>query len=83
MTFSTLLECGHCRNPFQPTNKRQRFCTSNCRAKAAYLPTKLLNREKKEARFKARNRAKSLGFDGRHSGPENKTGGFPLIWKKS
>lgn len=69
MEISTLLECQHqhCKKPFQPTNKRQRFCCAKCRAAAAYLPTKLFN----DKRRLERRRAISMGFDGRYGGPRN------------
>jgi hypothetical protein len=76
MVFSTLFECKHCKQAFEPTNKRQRFCSAKCRAAAHYLPTKQSNAKRKEKRFQDRNRAKSLGFDGRYSGPGNSTGGW-------
>src|SRR5438874_231463 len=73
MNFSTLLECEYCecKQPFQPTNKRQRFCSANCRAAASYLPIKLFNTEVRNAKFAALNRDRAIGFDGRHSGSEN------------
>jgi hypothetical protein len=73
MNFSTLLECefSECKKTFQPTNKRQRFCSTKCRAAAKYLPTKLRNREQKLIRFRERNRARALGFDARYGGPRN------------
>ena len=71
MSFSTLLGCQHCKQPFQPSNKRQRFCSAKCRAAANYLPVKLLNQDRKLARFRIRRGAIALGFDGRSSGPVN------------
>ena len=71
MSFSTLLGCSRCEQLFQPTNKRHRFCSAKCRAAANYLPVKLFNRERKNAKFAALNRDRAIGFDGRQSGPEN------------
>lgn len=73
MDFSTLFECEHCKQSFQPKNKRQKFCSDHCRAAAHYLPTKLSNAKRKLKRFQDRNRAKSIGFDGRYGGTKNST----------
>jgi hypothetical protein len=77
MVISTLF-CGYCHQPFQPTNKRQRFCSARHRAAANYLPTKMDNETKrladlprKNEEFASRNRDRSIGFDGRYGGPEN------------
>lgn len=64
--FCTFLNC---RKPFAPTNKRQRFCSARCRSAARYLPLKLATQRRKNARFRARNRDRALGFDGKYSGP--------------
>jgi len=71
MQISRLLDCQHCKQPFQPTNKRQRFCSAKCCAAANYLPVKLFNQDRKLARFRIRRRAIALGFDGRSGGPVN------------
>jgi hypothetical protein len=67
------LDCQQCKQSFQPTNKRQRFCSGKCRATAYYIPIKQSNAKRKLKRFQDRNRAKSLGFDGRYGGPTNST----------
>ena len=68
-----------CTNQFKlRTNKR--FCGPKCRARFAYLPTKQANEAKRLAdlprknyEFAARNRYRSLSFDGVYSGPENRS----------
>jgi hypothetical protein len=71
MSEISTLFCGHCKTPFQPTNKRQRFCKDTCRAAAHYAPTKATNEAKSRENFRRRRRHKSLGFDGRYGGPVN------------
>ncbi len=65
----TLLACEWCGAAFVPVNKRQRFCGVRCRVASHRDPHNRLAAIKKEAVFKARNRDKSLGFDGRYGGP--------------
>jgi hypothetical protein len=60
-----------CRETFVPANRRQRFCSDRCRAAAHYLPLKRAKQERKNARLRALNRDRSLGFDGRYGGPAN------------
>ena len=60
-----------CGRPFTPTNRRQRFCSARCRSAARHLPMKLEAQERRNARLRARNRDRSLGFDGRYGGPVN------------
>jgi hypothetical protein len=73
MSFSTLLEleCQHCKHPFQPTNKRQRFCSAKCRAAASYLPILQVNQERKKKLYAAGRKYKTLEFDGRSGGSNN------------
>jgi hypothetical protein len=68
MVFCTLPGCT---NQFESRTKDHRFCCPAHRARFAYLPVKKENQQKRNDRFRSRNRDRYLGFlDGRYSGPE-------------
>jgi hypothetical protein len=60
----TLLFCAFCKQQFQPTNKRQRFCTSKCRVDAHREP----HRAKRRRWTAARRFYRVMEFDGRITG---------------
>jgi hypothetical protein len=78
-TTTVLRNCEKCGVEFKPV-KRQRFCSNGCkqaayRASPAYQARLYKKRCERWAprneKFQRRNRARSLGFDGRYGGPLN------------
>lgn len=64
---------AECKKQFEPKSKRHRFCSSNCRFRAVYLPEKLLAEQRKKDRLLVANarhvllsRGRAIGFDGRY-----------------
>ena len=71
------IDCPNCGEAFETKSKLQRFCSGACRQAAyrespayqARLYKKRCERwAPKNERFQRRNRARSLGFDGRYGG---------------
>ena len=78
MTENSTRACAFldCRKAFTPVTRHQRFCSASCRGKNHYAPqkkeTEERRRERRNARFRDRNRDRALGFDGRYGGPDCK-----------
>jgi hypothetical protein len=62
--------CSHCKAPFTPTNRRQRFCGPNCRLNAHREP----QRAKRRRWDGARSFYRTMEFDGRQVGPMRNVG---------
>jgi hypothetical protein len=75
MTENSTRVCAfsNCGKPFAPVKRHQRFCSATCRAANHYAPKQQETKERRQKRvndrFAARNRDRSLSFDGRYGGP--------------